>query len=872
MTDTKSLSFALALLLAFSLLLPYAAFAEEMNDTIFDSAAEAQDAEDDQVIRVGYYKSDLNFLDGFTDAGMKSGYGYDLLQMIATLTGWRYDYVYCTRAEALEMLLSGEVDIVPGISPSAGTDRGYLFPNYDIGLTGTDRSIAIAPGETDILDQLNSALNRIHTANPDALEDLKDTYYSESASGSHLTLAERSYLLDCEELNVGYVRHNLPISGEDEDGQPAGLAANVAEWLTSYLPVPTHYLVYDSVGDMLDALHTEEIDVAFPAYTNHWLSEQNDVLQTNPFYTDKAAILFIGTFDDSVFNVIGAAEEGLQQGEFIQANFPEAEFRTYPTRTDTMNALQAGEIDSFLGCSTTLQRFLSENPDIDNVNTAFLDDPEEFGMVVRRTEPTLVSILNKAITQMDDSEITSTIIQNSAGEPNYTLRSFVQHNSIPVMLFLVFIFAILMAVFLGYRHKSQAFNEQQAKTLKQLEKARAAADAANQAKSRFLSNMSHDIRTPMNGIIGMATIAQENIDDKQAVEDCLGKIAISGDHLLGLINDILDMSKIESGATELQSERVNLRMTMQALGVLNKSLADDKDQDFSVTVGELEHPFVMGDQLRIQQVFTNLTSNAIKYTPAGGTVSVSLREVEAPADAAPSDDIAYFEFKVQDNGIGMSEDYLPHLFEAFTRENDSTSAQAEGTGLGMAIVGSTVKMMGGHIDVESTLGEGSTFLVHLRFPICEDVPDEAGEGDGASTEAAAITAEQLNLEGKRVLVAEDDELNFEVVKGVLGKTGMEFINAANGQIAVEMFESSEPNYYDYIFMDVQMPIMDGLAAAKAIRALDRPDATAIPIFAMTANAFDDDRKDVLEAGMNEHVSKPIRQERIYELFAKYAQE
>ena len=883
--DMRLISFVLALLLAFGLLLPCAAFADGDDNASEESAAQIQDAQDDKVIRVGYYKSDSNFLDGFSDDAMKSGYGYELLQMIAMLTGWRYEYVYCGRAEALELLSAGEVDIVPGINPTANTTQIYLFPDYDIGMSGSSRSIAVKEGEYEIRDELNAALNRIYTADADTLEDLRDKYYSESASGSHLTLSERAFLLDHGSLRIGYMRGNLPISGEDEDGNPTGLAGLVASSFTSFLPVPLTYTAFDYAEEMIEALHEGTIDAAFPIYANSWLAEKNDILQTKPFFTDRAALLFQGAYREDLINVVGAAKEGLQQGEFIEINYPDSEVKIYETRDDVVNAVASGEIESLIGCASVLQRFFAEGYRIDEYNIATLENPEEFAMAARRTDTTLVSILNKSIAQLDESEITNIVIQYSAAEPQYTFRTFVQHNSIPVMLFLIFIFATLMAIFVAYRHKAQAFNEQQAKTMQQLEVALDAADAANQAKSRFLSNMSHDIRTPMNGIIGMATIAQENIDNKQTVEDCLGKIAISGDHLLGLINDILDMSKIESGATELQREKVDLRRTMRALEVLNTSLANEKDLTFTITVGELEHPLVLGDQLRIQQVFTNLTSNAIKYTPEGGTVTVSLTEVSAAEAvtasegeaAAPSTDAheaAYYLFKVQDDGIGMSEEYLPHLFEAFTRENETASSQAKGTGLGMAIVGTTVTMMGGNIEVESTPGEGSTFLVHLQFPVCEEAPEESVEAGSPSEEKGSSDGfdfAELHLEGKRVLVAEDDELNFEVVKGILAKTGMEFQNAPNGQIAVEMFEASEPHYYDYVFMDVQMPVMDGLAAAKAIRELEREDAATVPIFAMTANAFDDDRKEVLDAGMNEHVSKPLRQAQIFEVLSKYSQ-
>ena len=930
-------SFGLAIILAFSTLFPCASFAADPTNTTTvgtevvaadpaDSTDPANPADgienvaadeapvpvEETVVRVGYYRGDTNFLNGFSDSEMKSGYGYELLQMIATITGWRYEYVYGTRDQILQMAARGEIDLVPGISQTSANSKVFLFPDHSIGLGDTDRSIAVAPGDYEILDQLDAALNRIQTAGPEVLSELKDKYYPESAAGNHLAISERTYLLIQDSLNIGFVIGNLPISDANEDGTPQGLSATVINWLSSYLPIPVEATAYDTVEAMIEGLHAGEVDAVFPVYANRWISEQNDLLQTRTIFTDRAAMLFQGTYHDGLGSKIGVAEEGLQQAAFIKANYPTAELVFFPTRTDAVLGLQTGKVDCIIGCSSILQRFLSEHPDIDDCNIALLEDSEVFGMAVARTDTVLATILNKAIAQMDESEIMNSIIRNSAGEAPYSFMSFIQHNALPAIFFTVLVFTILIALFIGYRHKTNVFNQKQKETLRALEKALDTAEEASQAKTRFLSNMSHDIRTPMNGIIGMATIAQENLDNKDVVEDCLDNISVSGNHLLGLINDILDMSKIESGAAILQSEVVDLREVMDALMVLNGPLADDKGQSFTMRMNNLEHPLVMGDGLRIQQILTNLTSNAIKYTPKGGAIEVILSEipysdslsVRATQNRAaiakgemPEDEVSYasFVFKVKDNGIGMSEEYLPHLFEAFTREDDSSTSQAKGTGLGMSIVGSTIKMMGGEIKVESTPGEGSTFLVMLDLPIFEDKsekeadPDVAGAvdakqaaGSGGVSQAndsdvkndskaeAAYVREKLG--GKRVLVAEDDELNFAVVQGVLAKTGMVFDNAANGQIALEMFEASDPSYYDYIFMDVQMPVLNGLESARLIRALDRPDAATIPIFAMTANVFDDDRKEVLAAGMNEHVTKPLPRERVIELLLEYAQE
>lgn len=881
---TALASVFLALFLAFNLVVPSISHA--------DAAAEkAGSTSSERIIRVGYYKGDANFMDGFSDNQMKSGYGYEFLQVIAVLTGWQYEYVYGSRDQVLQLAEKGEVDIVPGIAPTPANKKLFLFPDHGIGLDNTDKSIAVAPGKYEILKELDSALNRLQLLNSNELSDLKEKYYPENTTGNQLTISERAYLEELGTLNLGFVRSNLPISGAGSDGSPEGLAATVADWLASYLPIPINCVPYDSIPEMIEGIHNGDIDAAFPIYANIWVSEQNNVLQTKTIFNDKAVILFQGTYKDYFVATIGVSEAGLQQRDYIIANYPDANIETFPTRTEAINAMMNDKVDCVIGCSSIMQRFLSENPDIDDgFNTAFLDDPEEFGMAVERNNTELASILNKAITQMDPSEITNSIIQNSAGETRYSFSTFIRQNALALIIFMVAILAILIAIFLSYRSKTKAFNEKQEETMSALETALESSNVANEAKSRFLSNMSHDIRTPMNGIIGMATIAQENLGNEEVVKDCMEKITVSGNHLLGLINDILDMSKIESGAVTLQEEDVDLRKVMNALTVLNTPLADEKKQEFSVTVGDLKHPIVISDELRIQQVFTNLTSNALKYTPEGGKVEVSLVEVDefdaplkrqneaedarASANIRDAHNMANYIVTVKDNGIGMSEEYLPYLFEAFTRENDSASSEARGTGLGMAIVGSTVNMMGGEIDVESVLGEGTVFTVKLSFPIGVD---ENGNPLGATDAAPGATQSKEDteeifkkLEGKHVLVAEDNELNFEVVQGVLAKTHMEFHHAADGRIALDMFRQSKPFFYDFIFMDVQMPVMNGLESSEAIRELDRPDAKVVPIFAMTANAFDDDRKDVLAAGMNEHVSKPLRRDKLLELIIEYS--
>ena len=378
-----------------------------------------------------------------------------------------------------------------------------------------------------------------------------------------------------------------------------------------------------------------------------------------------------------------------------------------------------------------------------------------------------------------------------------------------------------------------------------------AANASNKAKSDFLSSMSHDIRTPMNGIIGMTAIAANNLDDRDRVADCLKKIKDSSNHLLSLINEVLDMNKIESGKIELVEEEFSLTDLVDGMLTMTRPQMEAHGHTCTVDIG-IAHRKVIGDSRRIQQVFINIMSNAIKYTPDGGKLSLTVRE-----EPTKTQDLGHYHFVFEDNGYGMTEEFQKHLFEPFARANDSKTAEIQGTGLGMAITRNIVRMMGGDISVESVYGEGSKFTIDLYMKYLEDGDSDAGLSEGTDTGAPLQDLEDMDLSGRRVLLAEDQEINAEIATDFLQMTGLEVDRAKDGMQAVEKLEASPDGYYAMIFMDVQMPNMNGYEATQAIRAMDRPYAKNIPIVAMTANAFADDILNCRKAGMNDHMAKPI---------------
>lgn len=386
---------------------------------------------------------------------------------------------------------------------------------------------------------------------------------------------------------------------------------------------------------------------------------------------------------------------------------------------------------------------------------------------------------------------------------------------------------------------------------KKLESALNQAEQANRAKSVFLSSMSHDIRTPMNAIMGMATLAGARAGDSVYVEECLNKILASSRHLLHLINDILEMSKIERGKRELNHERVFLRDLVEQVSTMIRPQAEKKGQRFQVKIDSATHEYFYGDALRINQIFINILGNAVKFTPAGG--SVDFRVTERQPSAAGR--VNYL-FSVKDTGIGISKDVLPHIFEPFTR--GAHAEHIEGTGLGLSITKGLIDQMGGAISVDSQEGQGSVFQVELAFDI-SGKPEPVNE-DRAKTPAASFTEDVNFLAGRRFLVAEDNAINAEILTGMLEMFDAKTVVKADGDLTVREFAAFPPGTFDAILMDIQMPVMNGYEAAKAIRAIEREDARTIPIIAMTANAFAEDVQAALKAGMDAHVAKPLELE------------
>ena len=481
--------------------------------------------------------------------------------------------------------------------------------------------------------------------------------------------------------------------------------------------------------------------------------------------------------------------------------------------------------------------------------------------------------------QMEDSEWTLLFLVPSS----YVAQNTVKLVNLTVQIVLIFAIILVtisaMAVFATMRRlqkeaveaerrtndKLALINEQLdqknadlSKAVQVAENAFEVAENANHAKSDFLANMSHDIRTPMNAIMGMTTLIEHDAQLPDKVREYTKKIQCSSQHLLGIINDVLDMSKIESGTTIINVGEFYLPELLEQMDAAFRPQTDAKKQKFEIKIQNLEHKWLLGDSMRLLQILNNLLSNAYKYTPAGGTICIEVQEMEQSSSS-----YAKLCFKVMDNGIGMSREFLARIYDSFTREECSVTNTIQGTGIGMSIVKSLVDLMGGSIDVESMQGKGTCFELILDFRISEKTVT-----DCSKQKEEKEKTDTSQLRGMHFLCAEDNELNAEILKELLHMEGAECVICPNGRAVVEKFEKSAPGDYDMILMDVQMPVMNGYEATKEIRRGNHPLALTIPIVAMTANAFSEDVQKSLSAGMNAHISKPMDMKKLARVVKK----
>ena len=577
------------------------------------------------------------------------------------------------------------------------------------------------------------------------------------------------------------------------------------------------------------------------------------------FFPDGSSLFRFKIFNP-LLDFIRAWDFGVTSKQYIAFSYPQWKIVNYDSLEDAADMIANEEADCFLmGASQAMTYDNSKN-----FKSIPLTKTMEARIAVKSGEGILLSILNKTLKTMPSDMLTSALAIYDSTTDKVTFSDFIKDN-LPVVfvtsgLFTLSIIGVIL-VFLRKARKAEASAKLAAddtqKLNDRLETALKKAEEASLAKTRFLNNMSHDIRTPMNVILGYAQLMEEELKEKDLPEtkEHLEKLQQSGKLLLSIINNVLDMARIESGKMEIDESYSRIENLRQSVFTVFDAEAKKKKIAFRYSVN-VEHEHVLTDVTKVKEIFVNILSNAMKYTPSGGSVTVSLEEL-------PCDEPGYMimRTRVSDTGIGMSQDYLTRIFEAFTREKNTTRSKIAGTGLGMSIVKRYVDLLGGTIQVESELGKGSTFTVTLKHKIADESFYENRKIENPETGTEI-------LEGRNILIAEDNDLNAEIAEAILKRAGLKTERVVNGIQCVNMITKMPADTYDMILMDIQMPEMDGYEAARAIRQLPDREKACIPIIAMTANAFEEDKKDAMAAGMNGHMAKPIQVEQLLSMLAE----
>ena len=751
-------------------------------------------------------------------------------------------------------LAKGEIDLllnnVAHISDSVRVVVAYDSQPY---------YIVTNPGNKEVLDGLNMALERILDANPNFAAERYAVNFPDRLVNIQLSDRDLEYVNERKTITVAVPENWYPLYCKETPlKNHTGIMADVLDEIKSFTGLRFSYVYAKNYADAIRLIQQGDADIL-----GFFLGDENDAAQLGLALSASyvsANNIIVGNKACSypAPGLVGALVESQRFPSGISAE----KIRSYPGIKEALAAVNSGEADFIYGLSSKMEQDISRYHFTNLAPVTLVNDQSAISFALPTpVDPDLLTVLNKAINNLSESE--RTVIRNrnleSIGVNEFSLTDFIYANPLQFMFIVMFVLSVLFTALLlaiGARMKATVIQG----NLKR-------AEAANLAKSEFLSRMSHEIRTPMNGIVGMSTIAMQNIDNTDKIKDCLEKVIMSSKHLLALINDVLDMSKIESGKVELRHESFNFRAFLQDFENLYGEQAKSKGISYETILASDLEVQIIGDSLRLNQVLSNLLSNALKFTPAKGMIKLRVSKT------GEDQENVYLRFEVIDTGCGIAEENYDKIFESFEQENVDVTYKYGGTGLGLSIVKRFTGLMGGGIHVTSVQGSGSTFTVDLPFGKIKESgkPTRFSDINGRNDLAKDCYAVDYDFKGKRILLVEDNELNREIAEELIGVTGASVESAEDGVQAVEMFKESAEGYYDLILMDVQMPHMDGYEATRCIRALGRSDAQKVPIFAMTANAFAEDVQKSREAGMNAHISKPLDIRAVYKQMNRYLQ-
>ena len=705
--------------------------------------------------------------------------------------------------------------------------------------------LCTAKEREDLLSELNMAMSIINEQDAVEVDELRNKYYTETTVSVFLSQQEQQWMKEHAQITVGYLADYLPYCDKAEDGSATGLVSDIVpdlfDALSGDYDPEIIYRCFDDQQEMLDCLKNGEVDFVMPVSDGKWYAEQEEFVQSSAVVAFPIALVYREPYDNEVTSRIAVNQNNLRQYWYTLANYPDAEIVMYDGIEACIDAVNSGEADSTLLSALRVSQLLNGEK---KLNIITLSDSEKLCFGVAAGNKALLQILNHGLSILGESYGLNHTYRYLDTVVTYTLTDVIQDH---VWLFIGLLTVLLILIVTYFIHREQEQKKAAQHELKQkelLEKALCAAKQASVAKKVFLQNMSHDIRTPMNAVLGFTNLAIQAGGDTEKTQDYLSKIKISGNHLLGIVNEVLEISRIESGQTKLDESVWSIADIVRETDIIIRDQALAKKQEFSIDIWQVQDMYIYCDKLRVKEILVNLLGNAVKYTQTGG--SISLRIIQKPCE---KENFGNYEIHVKDNGCGMSEEFLQKIFEPFERQANSTISGIQGTGLGMTIIKGFVDAMGGTIDIKSEENKGTEIIVRLCQRIAE-APEK-------SEEQKTISCSPELFAGKRVLLVEDNSMNREIATAILEEAGFKVDTAENGAIAVEKVTYYPEGFYDVILMDIQMPVMDGYTATRKIRSLENKAIAKIPIIAVSANAFDEDRQTSLEAGMNGHLAKPI---------------
>ena len=782
------------------------------------------------------------------------------------LTEWeeKYDlktqHVNIANSEDVKQKLANrEIDCFVSLEESFWADLG-ISTITRVGSSGI--YYAINKDRADIKKELDNAMRALEDADPFYTADLYKRYFSMDYTPI-LTGEEKTWLKEHGAIRMGFLTGDSGVSTYNPStGEITGTITDYIQFAKDCLgnqELEFQMVGYDSKEAELNALKSGEIDMVFHFDQSPNLAEEYRVACTNTTWTSTMmAVTNKQHFNENQANRVAVPQNKLSLTRYIAVYYPQWEIVDCAAQEDAARLVKDGQADCFV-TGVSSQENYSKKYDFYSV---LLPNPAKSCFAVNSGNRHLLSILNKTIKAMPTNMLTGSLAMYKSSSRKVTLSEFIRDNFFMVLLVSsIFVAVILLAILklLRKARKAEAAARKAANDTQELNAklqiAAENAESANRAKSTFLFNMSHDIRTPMNAIIGYADLASRHSDDPAKLKKYMENIQVCGQNLLMLLNNVLDLARIENDKTEMEYSVSDIEKDFRNCLAMFRNQADSKGQTLTVTT-QLPYPYIYADIPHLTEVCTNLVSNAVKYTGAGGTIRCGV--TQKPGEKEGWCDTVV---TVADNGIGMSQEFQKHIFEPFERERTSTVSKVEGSGIGMGIVKKLVGLMGGTVEVESKIGVGSTFTVTIPCRIASE--------DEIQAKREVNPSDQKCLCGTRILLTEDNDLNAEIATELLQEEGCTVDRAKDGVECVDMLEKAANGTYQLILMDVQMPVMNGYDATKKIRRMDDPQKANIPIVAMTANAFSEDKQVALDAGMNDHIAKPINMSVLVPTLRKY---